>query len=96
LEDGPISNARDSLGTAARKTRFKNAVDRVVQQHHICQSVAVGFWQAATHPCLQVADYCAWAIQRWKETGDQRPYNLIQAQVRSCFESFAINPTTYY
>lgn len=87
--------AAASLGTATRKTRFKNAVDRVVQQHHICQSVAVSFWQAATHPCLQVADYCAWAIQR-KQTGDQRLYNLIRAQVRSCFEPFASNPTSYY
>jgi hypothetical protein len=85
-----------SLGTAARKTRFRNAVDRVVRQHHICQSVAVGFWQAATHPCLQAADYCGWAIQRWKENGDQRSYNLIQGQVRSVFEPFAINPNNYY
>lgn len=88
--------AAASLGTQARKTRFRNAVGRVVQQHNICQSVGVGFWASATHPCLQVADYCGWAIYRWKEYGDMRPYNLIHSKVASCFEPFAGNPTTYY
>jgi hypothetical protein len=88
--------AAASLGTAARKTRFKNAVDRVVQQHNVCRSVVVGFWQTATHPCLQVADYCAWALQRWKERGDVRAYNFIQAKVAGCFEPFASNPANYY
>lgn len=88
--------AAASLGTAARKTRFRNAVDSVVRQHSICHSFAVGFWQAATHPCLQVADYCAWAIQRWKERGDEGPYDLIQSKIASYFEPFAINPRNYY
>lgn len=75
-----------SLGTKARKTRFYNALTSVVQQHAICRSYATAFWAAASHPCLQVADYCAWAIQRWKERGDDRSYVLIQPQVKSCFE----------
>lgn len=85
-----------SLGTATRKTRFKNAVDKVVQQHSICRSVAVGFWPAPSHPCLQVADYCAWAIQRWKERGDEGPIDMIQSKIASYFEPFAENPTSYY
>lgn len=88
--------AAASLGTTAKKTRFRNAVDRVVQQHNICTSVAVGFWPSATHPGLQVADYCAWALQRWKERNDMWAYNFIQANVAGCFEPFAINPVNYY
>ncbi len=85
-----------SLGTATRKTRFRNAMNGVVQQHNVCRSVAIGFWQAATHPCLQVADYCGWAIQRWKERGDAGSYNLIQPKTASVFEPFAANRTNYY
>lgn len=88
--------AAASLGTGQRKARFKNAVDSVVLQHNVCKSVAVAAWEAATHPCLQVADYCAWAIQRWKESGDERPYDFIQPKILSCYEPFDSNPKTYY
>lgn len=94
--DDRLLVAAASLSTSERKARFKNAVDSVVEQHNVCRSVGVAFWEAATHPCLQVADYCAWAIQRWKEQGDEGPIDLIQSQVRSCFEPFAISRTTYY
>jgi len=85
-----------TLGIQARKTRFKNAIASVVQQHSICKSHATAFWTASSHPCLQVADYCAWAIQRWKEHGDARSYVLIQPQVRTCFEPFAGSAAVYY
>jgi len=85
-----------SLGTKARKTRFKFAIASVVQQHAICRSYATAFWSCASHPCLQIADYCAWAIQRWKELNDNRSYALIQGQMRSCFEPFAGSTTFYY
>ncbi len=88
--------AAASLSTIEKKQRFSNALDSVVLQHNICQSVATGFWGAATHPCLQVADYCAWAIRRWKEVGDQTTYNLIAPQIRSRFEPFSGSALTYY
>lgn len=85
-----------SLGTKARKTRFGNAITSVVQQHAVCRSHATAFWATASHPCLQIADYCAWAIQRRAERGDNRSYALIQGQVRSCFEPFLASPILYY
>jgi hypothetical protein len=85
-----------SLGTKVKKKRFKQALTQVTQQHNVCRSYRVAFWSAASHPCLQVADYCAWAIHRDKERSDPRSYALIAAQVRSRFEPFRTSPVTYY
>ncbi|MEE9132954.1 MAG: DUF3800 domain-containing protein [Gemmatimonadota bacterium] len=41
---------------------------------------------AASHACLQAADYCAWAVYRkWKD-GELRPYEEIKQLVRSDFD----------
>ncbi len=85
-----------SLQTKVKKQRFKLAVEWVAWQHNVCQSCMVSFWSAASHPCLQVADYCAWAIHRYKERSDPRSYNLIASQIRSCFEPFSMSSTLYY
>ncbi len=85
-----------SLGTKAKKIRFGNALASVVRQHVVCRSYTTAFWTTASHPCLQIADYCAWAIQRWKERGDNRSYVLIQGQVQSCFEPFLLSNVLYY
>ena len=45
-------------------------------------------WSAATTPLLQVADYCAWAVQRKWERYDTRAYNLIRDKITSEFEAF--------
>jgi hypothetical protein len=73
-----------SVGTKKGQALFTAAVNDVVQQTvriprkqwqtHFCQSMA--------DPCLQIADYCTWAIQRKWERGDDRSYRLIQARVR--------------
>lgn len=54
------------------------------------------FWPAASDPCLQVADYCSWALQRKWEVADLRSYNLIAPKVQSEFDLFAAGKTTYY
>jgi hypothetical protein len=36
-----------------------------------------------SEPCLVVADYCTWAIQRRWEWGDDRSYRLIADNVAS-------------
>jgi len=85
-----------SLGTKARKVRFRNAIASVIHQHAVCRTYATAFWTAASHPCLQIADYCCWAIQRWRESGDGRSFALIQGHVRSAFEPFLGSATFYY
>ncbi len=42
---------------------------------------ATDFWPSGADPCLQVADYCAWAIQRKWEKGDARSYDLIKDRI---------------
>lgn len=53
-------------------------------------------WSAASEPCLQIADYCCWAIQRQWERGDDRSYVLIQDKIRSEFDIFRWGATKYY
>ena len=55
-------------------------------------------WSAASSSMIQVADYCAWAIQRkWETTpSDTGPYNLIRNKVASEFDLFKNSVGTYY
>jgi hypothetical protein len=66
-----------SLGTKKKRGTFHEAVDDVVAQVSPCASHRVAFWPAASDPCLQVVDYCVWAIQRKWERDDRRSYDLI-------------------
>jgi hypothetical protein len=43
-------------------------------------------WPSASDPCLWVADYCTWAIQRKWERGDTRSDDLIKDRIRSEFD----------
>jgi hypothetical protein len=62
-----------TLGTAARKTAFKQAIDNVCQQvAPRLANVAVAHWDSATCWGLQVADYGLWAVQRRLERGDDQ------------------------
>jgi hypothetical protein len=38
----------------------------------------VAYWPAPSDPCLQVTDYCCWAIQRKWERKDDRSFDLIR------------------
>lgn len=75
--------AAASLGTRAERAAFHQAIDDVVEQASPCRSHRVAFWPSESDPCLQVADYCTWAIQRKWERSDSRSYNLIEDKIRS-------------
>jgi hypothetical protein len=55
-----------------------------------------GLWSDQPDPCLQVADYATWAIQRKHEKNDARSYNLIKDKIASEFQPFRVGTTTYY
>jgi hypothetical protein len=84
-----------SIGTKKKKAAFHLAVTEAVKQS-TASSHRVACWGAATDPCLQVADYCAWAIQRKWEIGDPRSYNLIRKKIKSEFDLFKTGYMTYY
>jgi hypothetical protein len=54
------------------------------------------FWPAVSDPCLQIADYATWAIQRKYEMGDTHAYDQIDAKIKTEFEPFKYGTKTYY
>ena len=77
-----------SIGTKRKLRDFRYAVQDVIEQTSPTQAMRVDMWQAAAEPCLQVADYCCWAIQRKWEMGDNRSYELIQEKIHSEYNLF--------
>lgn len=88
--------AASSLGTKKARGAFHQAVDDVVRQVSPCRSHRVAFWPAASDPCLQIADYCTWAIQRKWERGDDRSHTLIAPKVHTEFDVWSVGAVTYY
>ena len=72
-----------SLGLKKEKAAFRTAVDDVMRQTLRVRQWKTDFPPAAADPCLQAADYCAWAIQRKWESGhkDTRSYALIEGRL---------------
>src|SRR3990172_5967439 len=85
-----------SIGTKKRRSAFHAAVSDVVQQVSPTTAFQVASWDAASDPCLQAADYCAWALQRKWESGDDRTYRIIAPKLRSEFNVFRSGTTRYY
>lgn len=88
--------AASSLGTKKARGALHTAVDDVVLQLSPCDSHRVAFWPAESDPCLQVADYCTWAIQRKWERADSRSHALIASKIRSEFDAWERGTTIYY
>jgi hypothetical protein len=74
------------LGTRRRRGAFHVAVDDAVRASARCGH-RVAFWPNMSEPCLVVADYCTWAIQRRWERGDGRSHALIAGKIRSEVEA---------
>ena len=98
-----IAGASDEMLVAASSLQIKRkklaihvAVRDVVEQVSPTVYFETAFWPATSDPCLQVADYAAWAIQRKYESGDTRSYDLIKDKVASEFQPFKAGPNTYY
>ncbi len=84
-----------SLGTKKKKADFHNAVQRVAKQV-VPITHQVAFWSHESDPCLQVADYCTWAIQRNWEQGDPRSRTLIAHHIKSEFDVWKYGATNHY
>ena len=69
-----------SVGTGKKRREFLRGVEQAVTDATSAQA-RVAFWPAATDICLQAADYCAWAIQRKWERGDEGAYALIRHKI---------------
>ena len=78
-----------TIGKKAKRVSFEDAVRDVCRQIIPKKRVRTAFWPAETDPCLQIADYCTWAIQRKWEKGDCRSYDQIAKKVNYEFDLWA-------
>jgi hypothetical protein len=85
-----------SLGTKRRRSVFHQAVRDVAAQTSLGWKYRTSAWAGSSDPCLWVADYCSWAIQRKWERKDDRSYVLIKDKIRSEFAPFRNSTTNYY
>ncbi|MDP9422616.1 MAG: DUF3800 domain-containing protein [Pseudomonadota bacterium] len=79
-----------TLGVKKEKVAFLNAIDDVMRQTLHVKDWKIDFMPCAADPCLQVADYCAWALQRKWESGgkDCKSYDLISDRITYEFDLF--------
>ena len=84
------------MGTKKKREGFRAAIHDVVDQATRGVDFRTASWAGASDPCLWVADYCCWAIQRKWERADERSYALIKSKVRSEFNVFRFGTETYY
>lgn len=85
-----------SIGAGKKRTAFYKAVSDVVQQTSPTRDHMSVMWPAESTPCLQVADYCSWAIYRKWERTDNRFYDLIKDKIETEFDLFGRGNIYYY
>lgn len=85
-----------SLGTKKERAAFEAAVGDVMRQTKRSKAWKADFMPSASDPCLQVADYCAWAVMRKWERNDERSYKLIADRVTYEYDLFGPGTTHYY
>lgn len=80
-----------------RRRRFASeAIAEVIARAAGTIPFRVAAWTASSEPCLQVADYCSWAIQRKWERDDPRSHVLIQDKIASEFDFLYWESRRYY
>tara|TARA_R110002094_G_scaffold219605_1_gene191681 strand:- start:9 stop:665 length:657 start_codon:yes stop_codon:yes gene_type:complete len=99
----PLVNAGDellvtaaSVGTKKERLTYCKELDDVMGQTMRATRWAVDFRPSHCDPCLQVADYCAWAIQRKWERGDTRSYDLIKHMITREYNLWRHGQKLYY
>lgn len=86
-----------SLGNKKkRREAFYSGVQNVMRQVGRRIRYKTACWEASSEGCLQVADYCGWAIQRKWELGDPEPHRRILSKIRSEYDLFARGRTLFY
>jgi hypothetical protein len=70
-----------SVGTNRERAHFKSSINDVSYQVANGANTVVDFLPCGSDPCLQIADYCSWAIWRKWEHQDERSYRLISNKI---------------
>ena len=85
-----------SIGTNPMKSSFNSAIKAVNDEVMPEAVIKTAMWTAASDPCLQVADYCSWAIFRKWERADTRAYEIISDKIGLENDLFSSGNTFYY
>jgi hypothetical protein len=85
-----------ALQISKKKVAVARAVRKVVEQVSPTATYRTGFVPTMSDPCLQIADYMTWAVQRKYELGDHRSYDLIGRKIASEFQPFLAGSKVYY
>ncbi len=85
-----------SIGTKRKLDSFRLAVANAMTLISPTRDMRCDAWPSTVSPCLQVADYCSWAIQRKWERNDPRSYDLIKDKIQSEFDLFDSGKNFYY
>lgn len=85
-----------SIGSRKEKLSFLTSVRDVLTQTVPSSKWQADFCPSAVDPCLQVADYCAWAIQRKWERQDTRSYDLIKDRITYEYDLWSHGNKFYY
>lgn len=85
-----------ALETKTGKAAFKSAFNEAIQQATINNRWTTEFRPSVADPCLWVADYCGWAVQRKWEMEDLRSHKLINSMIRSEFDLWRTGKVHHY
>jgi hypothetical protein len=77
-----------AIGTQKRRQWFLSQLNDVANQSLPGTEFKCTFWPSYSDPCLQVADYCAWAIQRKWERGEIAWYERIRKNIVTEYDMF--------
>lgn len=85
-----------SIGTKKGRGAFLSGLTDVLNQTTQRNKSVTSFWPAQADPCLQIADYCTWAIQRKWERADTIHYETIKSKIATEYELWRVGITHYY
>ncbi len=102
-----VADAKDELLVVASSLQIKRkkkttkaavheAIKDVVNQVSPTVICHCAFSPAKTDPCLQVADYLTWAIQRKNEGGDDRSFAQVKHLIASEYHYFQYGQKNYF
>ena len=84
-KDGDLFIGIATLSTKRKRAAYAATLREVVRETLGSLRPHCAHWVAATHPCLQAADYYTWAIGRWLERNDDRSLTPVKHQIKSLY-----------
>lgn len=91
-----IHAINSSIGNARAREKLLFDMRDVLRQTALLRACRADVFDAHSDPCIVVADYCCWAIQRKWERGDDRSHRIIARNIASEFDIFESEPIQYY